>query len=63
MDLKQEKTQVDKPNSVLCTEALSLYHLSRLGVTSPALSAYPPALGEQPSSAGLHGISTHKVYP
>ncbi len=27
-----------------------------------ALSAYPPASGEQPSGTGLHGIAPHRVY-
>jgi hypothetical protein len=29
----------------------------------PGHAAYPPASGEQPSNAGIHGITAHKVYP
>ena len=36
-----------------------IYSGSRL----PALSVYPPASGEQPSSAGIHDLSAHVAYP
>ncbi len=58
------KLQACKPDSVpdsACrTGPLSFIwpRLHRRG-----LSAYPPASGEQPSSAGVHGISTHRVFP
>jgi len=60
---KKEKTQTDKPNSV--TFGLSLKASSFIWAFTHinALSAYPPALGLQPSGAGLHGISTRGVYP
>jgi len=39
------------------------YHLSVPQITLRNQSAYPPASGEQPSGAGIRGISACKVYP
>jgi len=60
---KKEKTQTDKPNSVAFGLSLKASSFIWALIHINALSAYPPALGLQPSGAGLHGISTRGVYP
>jgi len=53
--------QVNKPDSV--TRQAELLSFIYSFCHQKDLASHPPRLGEQPSSLGLFGFSTHKVYP
>lgn len=62
--LKKEKMQWACKPGYVRSGGDSFARLSFIyaGAHTPAPAAYPPASGEPPSSAGVFGIATHKMY-